>query len=193
MTELAVVHGMNIEKLEAFRESLNSNPVKLGLEARGVWEGHSGRSMVHVGPYSLGGERIERPTRHYTIPYGAWKEVEETVGFVGATDRPEPVEMALSAVAACLVNSIALNAHRHGIHLEELEVKVSCEVDPSVLFEVKAPESHTSCIPKIISEVKVKGDLTDEQLRTIERLVHHSPVHGMIEYANRVESRVERA
>ncbi len=60
------------------------------------------------------------------------------------------------------------------------------------LFEVKGPDSHTSCMPKIVSDVKVKGDLTDEQLHTIERLIHHSPVHGMIEYANRVESRVER-
>lgn len=193
MAQQNIVNGMDLEKLEAFRESLNSNPVKLGLEVRGIWEGHSGRSTVHVGPYSLGGERIERPTRHYTIPYGAWKEVEEAVGFVGPTDRAEPVEMALSAVAACLANSIALNAHRHGIQLEGLEIKVSCDVDPSVLFEVQGPESHTSCMPKVVSEVKVKGDLTDEQLQTIERLIHHSPVHGMIEYANRVESSVKRA
>lgn len=188
-----IINGMDLEKLEAFRTSLSSSPVKLGLEATGTWEGHSGRSTVHVGPYDLNGQRIDRPTRHYTVPYGAWKEVEETIGFVGPTDRAEPVEMALSAVAACLVNSIALNAHRHGIDLEGLEIKVSCDVDPSVLFEVKGPEDHTSCMPKITSEVKVKGDLTDEQLEIIGRLVHYSPVHGMIEYANNVESVVTRA
>jgi uncharacterized OsmC-like protein len=102
----------------------------------------------------------------------------------------EPVEMALSAVAACLTNSIALNAHRHGIELEGLEVKVSCDVDPSVLFEVREPEEHTSCMPKISSEVRVKGDLSEEQLETIRRLVLYSPVHGMVEYANAVESSV---
>ncbi|MCH4564581.1 OsmC family protein [Halomonas sp. EGI 63088] len=163
------------------------------FKATGIWEGHSGRSTVHIGPYKLNDERIDRPTRHYTIPYGAWKEVEEMVGFVGPTDRAEPVEMALGAVAACLSNSIALNAHRHGINLGGFEVKVSCNVDPSVLFEVKGPEAHTSCIPKITSEVKVKGDLSEEQLKTIERLIQHSPVHGMIEYANAVESKVTRA
>lgn len=189
----SIVDGMDIEKLEAFRNSLKESPVTLGLEATGFWEGHSGRSTVHIGPFEIGGERIDRPTRHYTIPYGAWREVEETIGFVGPTDRAEPVEMALSAVAACLVNSIALNAHRHDIDLQGLEVKVSCDVDPSVLFEVKGPESHTSCMPKIVSEVKVKGDLSDEQLATIERLVHYSPVHGMMEYANKVDSRVTRA
>ena len=192
MAEINIVNGMDTEKLEAFRQSLESDPVILGLSAMGIWEGHSGRSTVHIGPYVLGGDRIDRSTRHYTIPYGAWREVEEAIGFVGPTDRMEPVEMALSAIAACLTNSIALNAHRHGIKLEGLEIKVSCDIDPSVLFEVKGPEAHTSCMPKITSEVKVKGDLTEEQLETIERLVHYSPVHGLIEYANKVESIVKR-
>lgn len=188
-----IVAGMDLDKLEAFRSALRENPMVLGLEARGVWEGHSGRSTIHIGPFNLGGNRIERDTRHYTIPYGAWKEVEEAVGFVGPTDRAEPVEMALGAVAACLVNSIALNAPRNGIELEGLEIKVRTNIDPSVLFEVKGPESHTTCMPKITTEVKIKGNLSDEQLATIERLVHYSPVHGMVEYANEVEANVTRA
>jgi uncharacterized OsmC-like protein len=188
-----IVSGMDLDKLEAFRAALNEDPVVLGLEARAIWEGHSGRSTVHIGPFEIGGERIDRETRHYTVPYGAWREVEEAIGFVGPTDRAEPVEMALGAVAACLCNSIALNAPRHGINLEGLEIEVHTDIDPSVLFEVKGPESHTSCMPKITTEVKVKGDISDEQLATINRLVHYSPVHGMVEYANSVESKVTRA
>ena len=118
--------------------------------------------------------------------------MEEAVGFECPTDRPEPVEMALGAVAACLSNSIGLNAPRNGIDLQEMEIKVSANIDPSVLFEVKGPESHTTCMPKIVTEVRVKGNITDEQLRTIERLVHYSPVHGMVEYANQVETKVVR-
>ena len=165
------VTGMDLDKLEAFRSALKKSPIILGLEARGIWEGHSGRSTVHIGPYVLGGERIDRETRHYTIPYGAWREVEEAIGFEGPTDRVEPVEMALGAIAACLCNSIALNAPRNGIKLEGLEINVRTEIDPSVLFEVKGPESHTSCMPKIVSEVKVKGDISDDQLDTIKRLI----------------------
>lgn len=187
------VTGMDLDRLEAFRSALKESPVVLGLEARGIWEGHSGRSTIHIGPYELGGERIDRETRHYTIPYGAWREVEEAIGFEGPTDRAEPVEMALGAVAACLCNSIALNAPRNGINLEGLEVNVRTDIDPSVLFQVKGPESHTSCMPRIVSEVKVKGDISDEQMQTIKDLVSYSPVHGMIEYANTVESRVSRA
>ena len=188
-----IVQGMDLEKLEEFRSSLEKDPVVLGLEVRGIWEGHSGRSTVHIGPYNLGGTKIDRPTRHYTFPYGAWREVEEVLGFEGPTDRVEPVEMALSAVAACLTNSIALNAPRHGIKLEGLEVNVSCELDPSVLFEVKKPEDHTSCMPKVTSKIKVKGDISPEQLETIERLVHYSPVHGMLAYANKMEAVVSKS
>ena len=192
MAQENIVHGMDLDKLEAFRTSLKKTPMTLGLEVTGTWEGHSGRSTVHIGPYRLGNERIERPTRHYTVPYGAWKEVEETIGFVGPTDRAEPVEMALSAVAACLANAIALNAPRHGIPLEGLEIKVSCDIDPSVLFEVKGPESHTACMPRITTEVRAKGDLSDEHLEIIQKLVSHSPVHGMLAYANKMESSVRR-
>jgi uncharacterized OsmC-like protein len=194
-TEMAkggIVAGMDLEKLEDFRSALRENPITLGLKARAVWEGHSGRSTVHIGPYDLGGEHIDRETRQYTVQYGAWKEVEDAIGFVGPTDRMEPVEMALGAVGACLANSIALNAPRNGITLEGLEITVRADVDPSVLFEVKGPESHTSCMPKITTEVRVKGDITDEQVKDIERLAHYSPVHGMVEYANNTETTVIR-
>ncbi len=193
MSEQKIVNGMDVEKLENFRKGMKEAPPMLGLHARGIWEGHSCRSTIHIGPYTLGDDHIDRPDRHYTYAYGAWREVEEAVGFVGPTDRTEPVEMALGAVAACLINSIALNAHRHGIKLEGIEVRVSTNVDPSVLFEVKDPEQHTSCIPQLKSEIKVKGDITDDQLAEIKRLARYSPVHGMIEYPIKTETKVERA
>jgi hypothetical protein len=46
---------------------------------------------------------------------------------------------------------------------------------------------------KITIEVKIKGDVTDEQLKTVERLVHYSPVFGLIECAHEVRSSVGKA
>ena len=143
---------MDLDKLEAFRKSLQENPVVLGLESWFVWEGHAGRNTTHIGPYELAGQRNDRDTRHYTFSYGAWREVEEAIGFVGPTDRVEPVEMVLGAMGACLTNSIALNAPRNGITLEGMEIIVKAEIDPSVLFEVKGPEEHAACMPNITCE-----------------------------------------
>jgi len=176
------VHNVNLEKLEEFRSFLEYNPDKamLSLEARAVYEGQVGRSTVHIGPYQLDDAKIDRDTRHYTIPFGAWREVEEKMGVQGPTDRMEPVEMALAATAACVVNSVSLNAVRMGIEIEGLEIKVKAKVDPRVLFGLKGPESHGSCINDINYDVVVKGNNTDEELKTIEQLCKHSPVYGML-------------
>jgi uncharacterized OsmC-like protein len=186
-----IIAGVDTSKLEEFRSAQKSNPVILGLKAKALWEGEMGRATVHIGPYQLNGDRVDRPTRQYTTAYGAWKEVEEAVGMVGPTDREEPVEMALGAMAACIVNSITWNAHRHGIKLDDLEVSVSTEVNPDVLFELRGPEEHSSCMQNLRAEIKVKGEgLTPEKLDIIKKLASHSPVDGLISQANKITHNV---
>jgi hypothetical protein len=138
MSQAKVVQNVDLEKLNAFRSFLKENPDKgqLKLEARAIYEDQVGRSTVHIGSYELNGDRIDSETRHYTIPFGAWREVEEAIGVQGPTDRYEPVEMALGATAACVINSISFNAVRLGIDIQDLEVTVRAQVDPRVLFAV---------------------------------------------------------
>lgn len=179
---MSVIQNVNIEKLEGFRKFLKENPEKarLKLEARAIYEGQVGRSTVHIGPYQLDDDKFDRETRHYTIPFGAWREVEEAMGVEGPTDRMEPVEMALAATAACVINSISLNTVRLGIDVEGLEISVRSTIDPRVLFAVKGPEDHGSCIKSIDYDVKVRGDISDDELKTIKQLCEHSPVYGML-------------
>ncbi|MEE8346860.1 MAG: OsmC family protein [Dehalococcoidia bacterium] len=187
MAKNGIVAGVDTAKLEEFRTAQRKDPVKLGLKAKALWEGEMGRATVHVGPYQLNDDHIDRPTRHYTTAFGAWKEVEEAVGMIGPTDRQEPVEMALAAMAACVVNSITYNAYRHGIKLDDLEVTVGTDVNPDVLFELRGPEEHTACMQNLRAEIKVKGEgLTPEKLEIIKRLAEHSPVDGLISQANRI-------
>lgn len=187
--------NVDIDKLEEFRTFLENEPDKaqLRLEARAVYEGQVGRSMVHVGPFTVDDDRIERETRHYTFPFGAWREVEELLGVGGPTDRMEPVEMALAATAACLVNSISFNAARLGIDAEKFEISVETDVDPRVLFAVKGPEAHGSCLGTIRYTVEVDGDVSDDELETIHTLCQHSPVHGMMTEQINVVGKVSKA
>ncbi len=192
---MTIRQGVDIEKLEGFRSVLEGNPdkVRLHLEAKAIYEGQAGRSMVHIGPFGLDDMSVDRPTRHYTFPFGAWKEVEDTIGVEGPTDRMEPVEMALAATAACLINSITFNAARLGIDTAGLEISVRSTVDPRVLFAIKEPTEHKSCMGTIEYDVKVTGDVSDEDLETIHNLCKYSPVHGLMAEAIEVSGNVARA
>jgi uncharacterized OsmC-like protein len=191
---MPIRHSINTDKLEGFRTFLKENPDKarLQLEAKAIYEGQAGRSTVHVGPYALDGAKVNRETRHYTFPFGAWREVEETIGMEGPTDRMEPVEMALAATAACLINSISFNTTRLGIGAEGLEITVKSEVDPRVLFAVKEPDQHSACLGTIKYDVKVSGDVSDEDLNSIRKLCEYSPVHGLMAEAIKLEGNVTR-
>ena len=192
---MTVNQHVDIDKLEGFRTFLSENPdkVRLRLEARAVYEGQAGRSLVHVGKYGLDDQDIDRPTRHYTFPFGAWKEVEEVLGVEGPTDRMEPVEMALAATAACLINSISFNTARLGIDTEGMEISVRSTIDPRVLFAIMEPEDHKQCLGAIEYDVKVSGDVSNEDLETIQKLCDYSPVAGMMTENINVTGRVARA
>ncbi len=187
--------NVDLEKLDAFREFLVNNPEKgkLRLEACALYEGQVGRSTVHVGPYELDGQRVDRETRHYTFPFGAWREVEEMIGIPGPTDRMEPVEMTLAATAACVVNSITFNAARLGIDTEGLEVKIRTTVDPRVLFAIRGPEDHCACLGTVEYDVKVTGNVTDSQLDQIRELCKCSPVYGLIAESIEIKGNVSLA
>ncbi len=192
---MTVRQGVDIDKLESFRSLLEGNPekIRLHLEAKAIYEGQAGRSLVHVGPYRLDDMAVDRPTRHYTFPFGAWKEVEETIGVEGPTDRMEPVEMALAATAACLINSITFNAARLGIDTAGLEISVRSTVDPRVLFAIKEPSEHKACRGTIEYDFKVTVDVSDEVLETIHNLCKYSPVHGLMSESIEIRGNVVRA
>ncbi|MHA1109216.1 MAG: OsmC family protein [Alphaproteobacteria bacterium] len=192
---MTIKQNIDLEKLEGFRTFLKDNPekVRLKLEAKALYEGQVGRCLVHIGKYGLDEDVIDRPTRQYTFPFGAWKEVEDVLGVEGPTDRMEPVEMALAATAACLINSVSFNAVRMGINADDMEITVRSKVDPRVLFAVKDPMQHSNCLGAIEYDVKVSGDVSDEDLETIHQLCQHSPVHGMMSEALEMDGKVSRA
>lgn len=187
--------NIDIDSLERFRALLEKEPDKgkLHLEAKAVYEGQAGRSMVHVGPFGLDDTIIDRPTRHYTFAFGGWREVEDMIGMDGATDRMEPVEMVLASIAACLVSSVTVNAARLGIDTEGIEIKVATTIDPRVMLAIKGPDEHGSCLGSIKYDVKVSGDVSDEDMEMIDKLCAYSPVYGMVSGKITINGDVSRA
>lgn len=191
-TMQSTVPGFDLEKLEGFAKYAGQNPseVLLGVEARTIWEGNAGESLAKIGPWSLAGQRMEKPTRDYSIQFGAWKEVTDALGVEGARDKMEPVEAALAAMCSCVTWAICINAALEGVSFEGLEVKARADVDPRVLLAMLPAEEAASCLQKVELSIEVQGDVSESDRERIAHMALRSPVHALIKHANTIHTTV---
>lgn len=190
--EQRIEDGVDLERLEGFADHAAENPddVQLGLGAAATYEGTAAHSLATIDSYELGGETIERGTREYTVPYGGWKEVLEAAGWVGATDRIEPVEAALSALAACINVGITINAVANGVDVETLRTRVRTDFDPAVLFGLAELADADSVFENTTAEIEIEGANVDEDL--IDEWARRAPVYTLVSLAQDVQLTVER-
>lgn len=185
-----VTHGVEPEKLEAFAEHADANPeaVQFGLGARSTYEGTCAHSLAKIDSYELGDETIARETREYSLPFGGWKEVLDAGGWVGATDRMEPTEVALSALAACINVGITVNAVANGVDVEALETRVRTDFDPAVLFSVADLGEAETVFENLTAEIEIEGE--DIQKDQIDEWARRAPVLTLVSLAQDVEMTV---
>jgi uncharacterized OsmC-like protein len=183
-------HGIDLETLEGFAEHAVENPeaVHLGLGASATYEGTAAHSLAKIDSYELGGETIARDTRGYTIPYGGWKEVLDAGGWVGATDRMEPIEAALSALAACLNVGITINAAANDVEIDHLQTRVRTDCDPAVLFSLKELKEADTVFENLTAEVEIDGEDIDQD--QIDEWARRAPVYTLVSLAQDVEMTV---
>lgn len=188
---MTVHHDVDLDEFEAFAEHASENPeeVQLGLGARAVYEGTCAHSLAKMDSYKLGGEEIDRDTREYTIPFGGWKEVLEASGWQGATDRMEPIEVALAALSACINVGITINAVSNGVDIDHLETTVHTDNDPGVLFGLKDLDESDSVFENMTAEIEAEGeDLDEDQL---EEWAMRAPVYTLMAFEQDIDLAVE--
>lgn len=185
--ERQTAHGIDLETLEGFAEHAADNPeaVQLGLGATATYEGTAAHSLAKIDSYELGGDTISRETREYTIPYGGWQEVLEAGGWVGATDRIEPVEAALSALAACINVGITINAAANGVDIDHLRTRVRTDFDPAVLFSLEELKAADSVFEHLTAEIEIDGDGLNDDL--IDEWARRAPVYTLFSLDQDVE------
>lgn len=174
------MHGIDLETLEGFAAHAAANPeaVQLGLGASATYEGTAAHSLAKIDSYDLGGETIARETREYTVPYGAWKEVLDAGGWVGATDRIEPIEAVLSALAACINVGITINATANGVEIDHLRTRVRTDFDPAVLFSLAELKEANSVYENLTAEIEIEGADIDDDL--IDEWARRAPVYSLL-------------
>jgi uncharacterized OsmC-like protein len=185
------IHGIDLETLEGFAQHAAEDPdaVRLGLGASATYEGTAAHSLAKIDSYELGGETIARDTREYTIPYGAWREVLDAGGWVGATDRLEPIEAALSALAACINVGISLNAAANGVDIDHLQTRVRTDFDPAVLFSLEELTEADSVYENLTAEVEIDGEDLDRDL--IDEWARRAPVYTLVSLTQDVDMTID--
>ena len=175
------VEGIDSQQLENFNKEYSSSPASytLGVEGRTIWEGRALGNLGKVGPWSLGGQPIQKPTRDFSIQLGSWKEVGDAIGVQGSDDRVEPIETALVGLSSCVTEAIALNCARTGVDLQGLEVKAHVDVDPGPITGVKDPSDWDKTMKSVQVDVTARGELSTKDRKVIEEGAKRSPVHYM--------------
>lgn len=185
-----VKQGVDLDEFHEFVEYATENPgdVQFELGARALYEGRLFHSLAKVDAYSLGGEEIERETREYTLPLGAWKEVEEATGFIDPTDRMEPIEVALAALTGCVNVAVGVTALANDIELDGLETTVRLDFDPRVIFMIHDVDQSDETFDDINVEIIVSGDdLTAEDAEVLAAGAQRSPVWNLMRLAHEME------
>jgi len=189
--ERQLSHGIDLETLEGFAAHAAENPeaVQFGLGASATYEGTAAHSLAKVDSYELGGETIARDTREYTVPYGAWKEVLDAGGWVGGTDRLEPIEAALSALGACINVGISIHAAANGVDIDRLQTRVRTDFDPAVLFSLAELKESDSVFENLTAEVEIDGPDLDQDL--LDEWARRAPVYTFVSLAQDVDVAID--
>ncbi len=187
------IPGFDLDQYQTFAGYAAENPdeVMLGVHAHTIWEGHAGESLAKIGPWALGGNRIEKPTRDYSLQIGAWKEVAEALGVQGAHDKLEPIEVALAGLCSCVTWAICIGAAEEGLAFDGLQVNASVMLDPRVLIGIKPTSQAATAIRGVKMDVQVTGDLSDDDRRRILGYADRSPVHALLTYAYPIQTNVQ--
>ncbi|MDR7008931.1 OsmC family protein [Paraburkholderia strydomiana] len=114
-------NGINVPALHQFAQAVAGDASKgnARFNVKTRWE-HQTRSVATVSHYTLGGTRRQR---HFEIA------ADEPTELLGLNSAPNPQELLMAALNACLSVGYVANAAAMGITVYSLEIETSGELD----------------------------------------------------------------
>lgn len=115
------VNGLDLEALGQMVDNVRADASKaiVAFRVRTRWTGQT-RSESVVEGYELGGETIER--RFKVV-------ADEPAELLGQNSAPNPQELLMTALNACMMVGYVANAALHGIELESIEIETKGQLD----------------------------------------------------------------
>jgi uncharacterized OsmC-like protein len=140
---------------------VTADPAKGQVEfrVRTEWKGQT-RSRTAVTSYTLGGQEVHRA---FTI------DADEPFELLGRNTAPNPQELLMAALNACVTVGYVAGASASGVTLEALEIETAGALDLRGFLglDPAVPPGYET----IRYVVRIKGDGTPEQFEEIHRNV----------------------
>ena len=155
------INGIDVGALSAVRRDIENDPSKgaVAFRVTSDWMGQT-RSRTTVESYRIGGQEVRR--RFHV-------DVDEPLELLGENTAPNPQEMLMTALNACIMVGYVAGAAVNGITLEQLQIETSGELDLRGFLGIdeRVPPGYES----IRYTVRIKGNGTGEQFRQIHDTV----------------------
>lgn len=185
MTEKKDVNGVDVDKLFETINAVKDAPViaKFKFRANNKWikGGHNRTTIKNF--YGIQKDHIhEKPFE---------LDADEPPLLLGEDNGPNPVEYALTALAACVTTSIVYHAAAKGIRLNSVESRLEGDID------LRGFLGLSEDVPRGYKEIrmyfKIDADVPDEKLQELVQLgPTYSPVFDTITRAVPVSVQLEK-
>src|SRR3712207_2303664 len=161
VTTRPAVNGIDVQALEETIGAVREDPSlgRVGFKVKTEWKGQT-RSESTVEGYTLGGNHI---ARSFTIA------ADEPHELLGANQAPNPQELLMSAVNACMMVGYVAQASVRGITLDECVIQTEGELDLRGFLGLD--DSVPPGYRRLNYTVSLKGDGTREQYEEIHQAV----------------------
>ena len=157
----ATVNGLDLDALASVVEEIKQDPAKgiVAFHVSSAWQGQT-RSETSVESYTIGGEEVPR---RFKIA------VDEPFELLGQNTAPNPQEMLMTALNACMMVGYVAGAAVKGITLDSLEIETYGNLDLRGFLGIDA--SVKPGYDSILFNVRIKGDGSEEEFRDIHETV----------------------
>ena len=120
-TAVKLVNGIDVNALEAVVREIEGDPARGQVEfrVRSEWKGQT-RTRSSVESYTIGAQKVHR---HFSI------EADEPFELLGRNMAPNPQELLMSALNACIAVGYVAGASMKGIALSKLEIETRGTLD----------------------------------------------------------------
>jgi uncharacterized OsmC-like protein len=176
------VNGLDLDALKRVVQEIRQDPRcgMVGFRVRSAWRGQT-RSRSTVESYTIGGREVHR---HFEV------DVDEPYELLGQNTAPNPQEVLMTALNACVMVGYVAGASVKGITLEKVEVETTGELDLRGFLGLD-PEVRPG-YEAIRYTVRLKGDGTPEQFREIhDTVMKTSPNYFNLSRPIRIDATLE--